>query len=237
MRPIRGVIFDLYHTLTPSESNWSHRPATCELLGVDRLAWDRVLLESSRWRLVGEERDPYTIFRRLVELVDARIPEERVRHVLAERSARFHDCFQRIPEANLDMLRRLRAAGLRLALLSNADVMDMAPYAASALPGHFDVEVFSCDAGCAKPEPEIYRACLARMGLDAADCVFVGDGGSDELQGARDVGLRTVFVSGLIEDLWPERIAARRAVADHHVRWPHEVLSLPGFEARAEVIA
>jgi len=228
MNNVRGVIFDLFHTLTARESEWSRHPATYEMLGVDRHAWDRVLLESSRWRLVGEERDAYTIFRRLVDLVDARIPDDHVREVLVRRTERFRECFENIPAANIETLRRLREAGFRLALLSNADVLDIAAYAGSALSGLFDVEIFSCDAGCAKPEPEIFHACLQALGLAAAECVFIGDGGSDELQGARAVGLRTVFASGVIEELWPERIAARRAVADHHVRWIPEVLPLLG---------
>jgi HAD superfamily hydrolase (TIGR01509 family) len=221
--PVRGVIFDLFHTLTPRESEWSSIPNTCDLLGVERLAWDRVLLESSRWRLVGEERDPFTIFRRLVDQVAPSMPEARVREVLAHRTNRFRDCFDNIPAANVAMLRRLRKAGLRLALLSNADVLDVAAYPASALAGLFDVEVFSCEAGCAKPEPEIYHACLQALGLGAPDCIFVGDGGSDELSGAKAVGLRTVFVSGVIAEIWPERIAPRLAAADHHVEHAWEV--------------
>lgn len=236
MKPVRGVIFDLFHTLTPRESEWSERPATFEMLGFDRRDWDRVLIETSRWRLVGEVRDPFTIFRRLVDQLDPTMPDDRVREVLVERTLRFHDCFQRIPPANVAMLKRLREAGMRLALLSNADVMDMAPYAASALSGLFDVEVFSCEVGCVKPEARIYRGCLEALGLRADECVFVGDGGSGELQGARAAGLRTVFVSGAIEELWPECIAARRAVADHHVRWAHEVLPWLGIDS-ATVVA
>jgi putative hydrolase of the HAD superfamily len=219
----RGILFDLYHTLTPRESDWSNRPATYEMLGVDRRAWDRVLIESSRWRLVGEERDPYTILRRLADQVDASITDEKVREVLAHRTERFRDCFRNIPDANVAVLQKLRSTGVKLALLSNADVMDMEAYRGSRLEGCFDIEVFSCDVGCVKPEPEIYRLCLERLGLAAADCIFVGDGGSNELDGAKAVGLRTVFVSGGIEDLWPERIEPRRAIADHHVRWAHEV--------------
>ena len=221
--PVRGVIFDLFHTLTARESEWSSIPATCDLLGVDRRDWDRVLIETSRWRLVGEERDPFTIFRRLVDQVVPSMPDERVRSVLAQRTKRFRECFENIPAANVAMLRRLRKAGLKLALLSNADVLDVAAYAGSALGGLFDVEVFSCDAGCAKPEPEIYRACLQALDLGASDCIFVGDGGSDELAGAKAVGLRTVFVSGVIAELWPERIAPRLAAADHHIEQAWEV--------------
>src|SRR5688572_7545808 len=41
--------------------------------------------------------------------------------------------FDNIPAANVAMLRRLRKAGVKLALLSNADVPDVAAYPASAL--------------------------------------------------------------------------------------------------------
>lgn len=221
--PVRGLIFDLFHTLTARESEWSTIPATCDMLGVERRAWDRVLIETSRWRLVGEEKDPFTILRRLVDQVDGSIPDERVRAVLERRTQRFRDCFDNIPAANVEMLRRLRKAGLRLALLSNADVLDIAAFRGSALDGLFDVEVFSCDAGCAKPEAAIYHACLDALRLAASDCIFVGDGGSDELAGAKAVGLRTMFVSGVIAEHWPERIPARLAAADHHVEHVWEV--------------
>ena len=218
----RGVIFDLFHTLTARESEWSERPATCDLLGVDRRAWDRAMRESTHWRDTGQEREPLAILRRLVNQVDATIPEERIREVLGQRTQRFLDCFQRIPRENLAMLARLRASGLRLGLVSNADAMDVAAFRTSALVGLFDAELFSCEVGCAKPEARIYRMCLETLGLPAEDCIFIGDGGSDELAGAKAVGLRTVFVSGVIEELWPERIEPRRRIADHHVRWAWE---------------
>jgi putative hydrolase of the HAD superfamily len=232
---IRGVIFDLFHTLTARESEWSDEPATCDMLGVDRRVWDRALTESSRWRLAGEERDPHAILERLARQVNPAIADDVIRCALETRPRRFDDVFQRIPEANLEALERLRAAGLSLALLSNADAMEAAAYSRGRLAGLFDVEIFSCDAGCAKPEPEIFAACLQALGLPASECVFVGDGGSDELQGARAVGLRTVFVSGVIEELWPERIESRRAVADHHVRWVPELLPWLGIDDAVRV--
>jgi putative hydrolase of the HAD superfamily len=155
--------------------------------------------------------------------VDAAIPEERILRALETRLRRFDQVFQRIPAENVAMLRELRGSGYRLALLSNADAMEVASYSKGALAGLFDAEIFSCDAGCAKPEPAIFHACLDALGLGAHECVFVGDGGSDELVGAKAVGLRTIFVSGVIEEHWPERVEPRRAIADAHVRWAWEV--------------
>ena len=46
------------------------------------------------------------------------------------------------------------------------------------------------------------------------DCVFVGDGGSNELEGAKRLGIASVLVTGIIEEIWPEKIAERRRYAD-----------------------
>ncbi|CAM3340555.1 hypothetical protein PALA111701_04145 [Paenibacillus lactis] len=42
----------------------------------------------------------------------------------------------------------------------------------------------------AKPQKEIYLMACERLGVTPETSIFVGDGGSDELRGARDAGLR-----------------------------------------------
>jgi len=228
---IRGVIFDLFHTLTGLESEWSELPGTYKVLGLDRRAWDEALTMKSHWRVIGELRDPYEIVRRLVHQVDPSIPDERNREAVPIRIQRFRDTLHGIPSRNVEVLRTLRQAGLRVGLLSNADALEIASWPTCPAAGAFDVEIFSCDVGMAKPEPGIYRKCLSDMGLRAGECVFVGDGGSNELVGAKDVGLTTVFISGIIQELWPERVAPRRAVADHHIVHLPEILKVPGLIA------
>ena len=227
---IRGVIFDLFHTLTARESEWSSLPWTSDMLGIARDRWDEVLLTRSRWRLIGEERDPYAILRALATEVDPGISDEKVRAALDVRLHRFRQSLVNVPGENLDTLRRLRAAGLRLGLLSNADAMEIAEWHASPLAGMFDVEIFSCEVGCVKPERAIYERCLNALDLPASECLFVGDGGSNELVGAREVGLSPVFVSGVIAELWPERVQARLALCDHHVERLPELLTILGLE-------
>jgi putative hydrolase of the HAD superfamily len=65
-----------------------------------------------------------------------------------------------------------RRAGIRTALLSNADGPDEPiPW----LDRLFDVLVFSGDVGVAKPDVEIYRLTVSRLGLEPGECVFVDD--------------------------------------------------------------
>jgi putative hydrolase of the HAD superfamily len=83
----------------------------------------------------------------------------------------------------------LRAAGCRLALVSDCTEETPWLWPSSGLHTRFDTVVFSCVEGVRKPDPRIYRLALERLGLDPPRCAFVGDGGSRELTGAERVGL------------------------------------------------
>ena len=199
------------------------------MLGIDRGRWDELLTARSRWRLAGEERDPFWILSALAHDADPTIPADCIRDALRVRIQRFRDSLLRVPKENVEALRHLRTAGFRLGLISNADVMEVAAWGDCPLAGLFDTEVFSCMVGCVKPEQAIYENCLEKLGLPAAECLFVGDGGSNELVGARDVGMSTVLVSGVIAELWPERVQQRLTLCDHHVERMPQVLTLLGL--------
>jgi putative hydrolase of the HAD superfamily len=227
--PAKAIVFDLFHTLTGLESEWSTLPWTSDVLGIDRAVWDRALTVQSRWRLAGEERDPYVILDRLARAIDPGISEETIRKAVEIRTARFRHSLRNIPSANIETLKQLRLAGFRLGLISNADVMEVAAWSDSPLAGLFDVEIFSCTAGCVKPELAIFTKCLDALELRGEECIFVGDGGSNELVGAKSAKMTTVLVSGVIAEIWPERIPDRIALADHHIAWVPEILDLLGL--------
>ena len=223
---IRGVVFDLFHTLTGLESEWSDLPVTSAVLGIDRRAWDEALTANSHWRLIGEQRDPFQILRRFAHQVDPSLPDDLIRKAVEIRIERFRHSLQRIPVANVEAIRTLKRMGIKVGLVSNADAMEIAAWPVCPCAGLFDAELFSCEVGIAKPDPAIFRRCLDMLGLQAGECVFVGDGGSNELVGAKEAGLKTVFVSGIIKELWPERIPQRAAVADHHIERLPDILKL-----------
>jgi epoxide hydrolase-like predicted phosphatase len=55
----------------------------------------------------------------------------------------------------------------------------------------FDVVIYSADVHLRKPDPRIYHLMIARLGVKANEAVFVDDF-SDNIEGAKAVGLRTV---------------------------------------------
>ncbi len=122
--------------------------------------------------------------------------------------------------------------GLRTAVLSNCDSSEIEAWGGSQLHGLFDVEVFSCEFGRAKPHPEIYHECLRRLKATPEACLFVGDGGHGELAGAKTVGLHSVLFSGVIQHTWSERIPGLLADADSHVSSLDQLFSLPMFRKK-----
>ena len=89
---------------------------------------------------------------------------------------------------------RLRAAGLRLGVVSNTP----GPLPRSGVVGEvlerFDVVVESFVVGLRKPDPEIYRLALRKLGVEAAATVFLDDLGAN-LRPARDLGIKTIKVT------------------------------------------
>jgi putative hydrolase of the HAD superfamily len=101
--------------------------------------------------------------------------------------------------AMVSAVRRLRAAGLPLGLVSN-NVRPMPREAAlGELLALFDVVVESSVERIRKPEPEIYRRALTRLSaavgaeLAASDCAYLDDLGIN-LKPARALGMHTIKV-------------------------------------------
>jgi len=88
--------------------------------------------------------------------------------------------------------RNLRAAGIRTALLSNMPVSVRDYILRCAWLPDFDVRVFSCEAGLCKPEPEIYRNCLSKLGVQPWEVLFIDDR-EPNVRGAEAVGLHAVL--------------------------------------------
>jgi len=77
------------------------------------------------------------------------------------------------------VLRALRAAGVRTALVSNIG-FDLRPILAGiGLGDLLDAVVLSCEVGVCKPDPAIFRYACAAVGVAPAAAVMVGDTPAD----------------------------------------------------------
>jgi putative hydrolase of the HAD superfamily len=195
----RAVIFDLWQTLVPWQVDEANR-------FYDRMA-ETVGVESGRFReawLTGRpSRETGPIADHLRGLLGELEVDGDVDELLALRREWTKRALVPRPDA-LETLAELRRRGHRLGLISvcSQDVPDV--WDETPLAGMLDVTVFSCDVGISKPDPRIYEIACERLGVDPAECLFVGDGANDELPGAERVGMTAVQLRAPGEALTPD---------------------------------
>lgn len=101
-----------------------------------------------------------------------------------------------VDPAAAPLLRDLRAAGLRILVVSNFDARVRGVLAALDLARLVDQVTISSEAGAAKPDPEIFRVALAAAGLPPHEVLHVGDTAREDLPAARAAGLAVLLVGG-----------------------------------------
>lgn len=221
----KAVLFDLFHTLAsvPSPAVAGEIPVS-EILGVPGKEWHRLYYDDDvLGRCIGRIHDGVEAMRRVTHALDPTVDEERILAAVASRKRRFELGLVQIEPSILDALDRLRAAGIRTALVSDAGADDVESWEHSPLRSRLDATIFSYKLGVRKPDPRIYAHALSAIGARAEDAVFVGDGGSDEHRGARAVGISPILVTRLVKLYWPDKVEERRALAD----WDFE--DVPAF--------
>ena len=207
-RPIRAVVFDLFFTLINPLDPALIGESEYTLLGMDRGDFEaRYFSGYEEWG-TGKIRDPLEIIARVLRGLE--FSEETLRRAAEARMERIRRAFDRLEERHLALLRRLREGGYRTALVSNADVMDTRYWQESALASAFDETFFSWERGILKPDPRIFTLAAEKLTVKPAECIYLGDGGHRELEGARAAGMIPVLTTEYIAALWPERIEALR---------------------------
>jgi len=89
-------------------------------------------------------------------------------------------------------LTRLRAAGLRTAVVGDVPPDVRLMLQQTELSKHLDLEVLSTSGSCRHTDPRVLRHTLDALGLPARTCLYVSGGGLDELDTADQFGLRPV---------------------------------------------
>jgi putative hydrolase of the HAD superfamily len=94
-------------------------------------------------------------------------------------------------------LERIRSSGMRMAMLSNAsdeeNVRRM--LAGHELQSYFDPVVISAAIGIRKPDARAFQPILAAWDMPAPDVVMVGDQLGADILGAKNLGMRTIWLT------------------------------------------
>ena len=188
---IRAVIFDMYETLITHYR--------CPLYFSAQMAADAGIPAADFQRLWHATEAARTTGRLTLEdaLADilrshGRYSPELVRTLVSRRTATKEACFRHLHEGILPMLNALKERGLLVGLISNCFSEEAAVIRRSVLYPYFDAPLLSWEEGLQKPEKAIFHRCMERLGAAPEECLYVGDGGSHELETAQALGMKAL---------------------------------------------
>ncbi|MGI9253588.1 MAG: HAD family hydrolase [Thermomicrobiales bacterium] len=212
--PIELVTFDLYDTLMELDPprwvrlgnalcDFGIEASEASLMASDLIAEDYYTIENGgipiRDRTI-EEQQAFRLeyMRRWLEAAGLPCGREFAAEVRARYLAEFESGWDhhayRLFDDVMPTLHRLRAAGVKTALISNADadVTNIAVHFAFA--DRMDLLVTSALVGYEKPDPRTYRAALDSLGVDPARSIHVGDQAKSDVVGALGVGMQAALL-------------------------------------------
>jgi HAD superfamily hydrolase (TIGR01509 family) len=91
------------------------------------------------------------------------------------------------------VLRCLREAGIRTALISNVGIDIREILDRDGLSDYLDTVVLSCHVGVVKPDAAIFEHAIRALGVHPAECLMVGDSHLADA-GAAAIGIRTLLL-------------------------------------------
>ena len=188
---IKAVIFDMFETLVSLfEGRTYFSEDIAADLGVEHMTFRKA------WHQTEEQRTRgiYTI-EQAAEMVleDLGVySKEAVKLIANKRLENLQDTFSADLTPSLKMLKKLKERGYRTGLISNCYSDECRMIQNSVLYPYIDVPILSYECGICKPDEQVFSLCCEKLEVDPKQCLFVGDGGSNELFAARAFGMQAI---------------------------------------------
>lgn len=192
-------------------------PALAEALGVDLATAERAFRAEVAYylehQLDASDTDRLAdLRRRCAEVLAREAGVEPDLALDALMNALVFEPFEEVP----DVLRELRARGLRLVVVSNWDCGLRDVLERIGLLGLVDEVITSAEVGASKPDPRIFRAALAAVQCEPGEALHVGDALEADVEGAASAGIQAVLLARNV-DTQPATAFRFRSIPDLRV--------------------
>jgi putative hydrolase of the HAD superfamily len=194
---LKALLFDFGGTLAFLDyellaREFSRPGRKLDALGLE-LAEYRGRAMIDRYLMSGRERDVNSGYEEFFRewLGAAGIPEEEIREC-GEHFQKIHreaTLWRVVRPGTHEALERLKRAGYKLAIVSNAEGQVEGDAQRFGLAEFFDTIIDSHIVGVAKPDPRIFQIALERLGIAPDEARYAGDIYSIDMLGARAAGI------------------------------------------------
>lgn len=196
---IKAVIFDMYETLiTLFDSPLYFGTQIAQDLGIPENIFQKSWGHTDHDRTIGKT----TLEDALEDIMRKNkcYSKELLNMVVQKRIDAKNECFEHLHREIIPMLCILKEKQIKIGLISNCFSEEVRAIKGSILFPYFDVSFLSFEQGIAKPDKEIYFRCLKSLDVNAEECLYVGDGGSQELEIAEMLGMKVIQATWYLKE-------------------------------------
>lgn len=196
---IKAVIFDMYETLiTHYDSPLYFSMHMAADAGLPIEEFQALWMPTDTERTIGKlsfEDAISDILRKKGRYSDCLL-----KSMVEKRYAIKRDCFEHLHEEIIPMLDCLKKLGIKIGLISNCFSEEAIVIRESILFPYFDAVYLSYEQGLKKPDSQIFERCMKELQVSPEECIFVGDGGSSELDASSALGMRAMQAVWYLKD-------------------------------------
>ena len=196
---IKAVVFDMFETLvTHFESPVYMAKQICEDIGITEQKFREIWDKTDEDRTLGKKS--------LEEVIEAILRAnncyscELFEMIIEKRKQSKVECFNHIHSEITPMLTAIKEMNIKVGLITNCYFEERDVIKSSVLYEYFDAVCMSCELGVKKPDAAIFRKCVQELDVSPDECIYVGDGGSLELEAAQDNGMHPIQAVWYLKD-------------------------------------
>lgn len=220
---MKAVIFDMYETLiTLFDSPLYFGTQMAEDAGISETDFQSMWRPAEKDRTIGK----ITLEELLEKILKAYdcYSEEKMNSIIEKRINGRKEAFHHLNPEIIPMLKGLKEKGIKIGLISNCFSEEAQLIKESELFQYFDEVCLSYDEGIQKPDLAIFHRCLEKLHVKPEECLYVGDGGSNELVAATEAGMKAVQATWYLKEgiLQP----AKRMKEFYNVENPMDIVLL-----------
>ena len=196
---VKAVIFDMFETLiTHYETPLYFSAQMAADAGIEPEHFLPIWHATEQGRTIGKltlEQVLATILRE-----NQRYSENLLKEIVEKRIETKRSCFRHMHPEIIPMLSQLKEKGIFIGLISNCFSEEAKAIRESELFPYFDAVCLSWEQGIQKPDKEIFEKCTEMLSVTEEECLYVGDGGSYELETAKELGMTAVQAAWYLKE-------------------------------------